>query len=129
MTGCYYHSIDAQGRLFIPAMLRSAFPKGIAYCWILENHRRVINITGDDNVLNMSDEERSELLCGIITLHFDEESLCLTDEMASLLGEDDVVMVGLSNRVERWPRSVWEKRLGEPATEEMLKMMRDLGMC
>lgn len=125
--GEYQHTIDSKGRLFIPARFREGLgerfvlTKGLDGClfayppqeWInLENKMRALPFTRSD-------------VRAFVRFFFAGASECEVDKQGRVLIpanlrkhaalEKDVVIIGVSSRVEIWALEQWEKYNQEAA--------------
>jgi len=123
LYGEYCHTLDEKNRLFIPAKLRKAFKKG----------EKLVLSRGLDGCLflfpkgewqNLEDKAKSLPITArdarAFTRHlFSGASLCILDiqgripfplhlkEYAGIT--KDVVIIGVSSRIEIWAKQKWEK--------------------
>ena len=139
MTGQYQHSIDAKGRLFIPAKLREEL--GDTF---------YVTIAGTDPCLAVYSEEGWEKLTEkfdslpyskakkAIRQLYSNAAKCEPDAQGRILLpqklrayaklEKDVTVIGVSNRAEIWSAAAWSAKMAEeldPAN--MAAMMEELG--
>ncbi len=139
MTGQYQHSIDAKGRLFIPAKLREEL-----------GPRFYVTIAGTDLCLAVYSEEGWKKLTekfdslpyskakkAIRTL-YSNAAKCEPDAQGRILLpqklrsyaklEKDVVVIGVSNRAEIWNADAWAALEAEELKPENLAAgMEELG--
>ena len=101
MTGTYEHSIDAKGRLFIPAKLREEL--GVTFYLAM----------GVDECLAIYPQETWN--------RFTEKfaSLPMSQSAAGL--EKDAVIIGVNDRAEIWSAETWNAREEEEMTPEKMK--------
>lgn len=140
LIGKHYHTIDAKGRVIIPAKFRDdlgtsfVVSKGIDNCLNLYSviewqmfEAELLSKKGEKArnlqrfLLSDSDEcERDEQGRALITKEL-RESAGITK---------DVVIVGMSNHAEIWDRAKWDEYKAGPKLthEELLQAMEELGM-
>ena len=138
MTGQYQHSIDAKGRLFIPAKLREELGETF-----------YVTIAGIDPCLSIYSEESWAVFtekfnsmpytkARVMRPIFSHAAKCEPDAQGRVLLprelrdyamlEKDVTVIGVSNRAEIWNADVWaEKMAQELDPVNMAAMMEELG--
>ena len=137
MTGQYAHTIDAKGRLFIPAKLREELG-GTFHVTIGQDH--CLSVYSDDSwntvmdklkTMNYSDVKR---LRPMFALAADCEPdaqgrILLPQKLRAYAGLDkDVVIIGVSNRAEIWNAERWAALEAEELNPENLAaVMEELG--
>jgi MraZ protein len=123
LYGEYYHTLDEKNRLFIPAKLRKVFKKGEKFvlsrgldsCLFLFPQDEWQNLETKAKSLPLTDRDARAF-----TRHlFSGASLCIIDtqgripfpphlkDYAGITKE--VVIIGVSNRIEIWAKQKWEK--------------------
>ena len=123
LYGEYYHALDEKNRLFIPAKLRKAFNKGeklvlsrgLDGCLFLFPRNEWQNLENKAKSLPITARDARAF-----TRHlFSGASLCTIDaqgripfpshlkDYAGVVKE--VVIIGVSNRIEIWAKQKWEK--------------------
>ena len=140
MTGQYQHSIDAKGRLFIPAKLREELGETF-----------YVTIDVADPCLTVYSEEGWERLTKkfedlpysksrqVQRLIYGNAMKCEPDAQGRILLpqnlrtraklEKDVMVVGVSRRVEIWNAETWsELEAQELASDNMASIMEELGI-
>lgn len=140
--GEHHHTIDAKGRLIIPSRFREdlgekfVLTKGLDTClfayplqeWsILEQKMRSLPMTRSD-------------ARAFVRFFFSGASECETDKQGRILIpanlreyaglKKEVVVIGVSSRVEIWARDRWEAYSAESASsvEEIAEKMEDLDL-
>lgn len=140
--GEHHHTIDAKGRLIIPSRFREGLgekfvlTKGLDTClfayplqeWsILEQKMRSLPMTRSD-------------ARAFVRFFFSGASECETDKQGRILIpanlreyaglKKEVVVIGVSSRVEIWARDRWEAYSAESASsvEEIAEKMEDLDL-
>ena len=137
MTGTYEHSIDAKGRLFIPAKLReelgSAFylAMGVDACLAIYPQSTWDRFTEKFASLPMSQSKAMRPL-------FANASKCELDSQGRIVVpqklrqyaalDKDVVIIGVNDRAEIWSAESWHAQEEEEMTpEKMAACMAELG--
>lgn len=142
LTGEYRHSIDEKGRLIIPAKYRDILgdnfvvTKGLDSCLFIypndewtsfENKLRGLPLT-NQNARHFS----RFFLAGAVSCDTDKQGRILVPqnlrEFAKL--EKEVVLVGVSSRVEIWSKENWETYINEESLDmdNIANNMADLGI-
>ena len=138
VTGQYQHSIDAKGRLFIPAKLREELGETF-----------YVTIAGIDPCLSVYSEASWAVFtekfnsmpytkARVMRPIFSHAAKCEPDAQGRILLpkelreyaklEKDVTVIGVSNRAEIWSAAAWSAKMAEeldPAN--MAAMMEELG--
>lgn len=140
MTGVYRHSIDAKGRLFIPAKLREELGETF-----------YVTIDVSDPCLTVYSEEAWEQMTKkfenlpysksriVQRLIYGNAMKCEPDAQGRILLpqnlrgyaklEKDVMVVGVSGRAEIWNAETWNKlETEELASENLAAIMEELGI-
>ncbi len=137
MTGTYEHSIDAKGRLFIPAKLReelgSAFylAMGVDACLAVYPQSTWDRFTEKFASLPMSQSKSMRAL-------FANAAKCELDAQGRIVIplklrkyaklEKDAVIIGVNDRAEIWSAETWKAQEEEEMTpEKMAACMAELG--
>ncbi|MDI6710566.1 MAG: division/cell wall cluster transcriptional repressor MraZ [Bacillota bacterium] len=119
--GEYQHTMDAKGRLFIPARLREGLgdtavaTKGLDRCLFLFSAEEWRNMEGKLRKLPLARADARAFarlfFSGAAELEIDKQGRILLPahlrEYAGL--EKDVVVLGVSSRVEIWDREEWTR--------------------
>lgn len=137
MTGEYSHSIDAKGRLFIPAKLRDELGPvfyvtlGMDECLSLYSLESWEIFTKKFEELPYSKSRRMRpLFANAARCELDGQGRILIPaklrEYAKL--KKDVIVIGVSNRAEIWNAETWREIEAEQLTPENLaEAMEELG--
>lgn len=137
VTGTFEHSIDAKGRLFIPARLREELgvtfylAMGVDACLAIYPQSTWDRFTEKFDSLPMSQS-------GAMRPFFANAAKCELDSQGRILVpqklrkyaglEKNVVILGVNNRAEIWAADVWKAREEEQMTpEKMAACMAALG--
>ena len=135
MTGTYEHSIDAKGRLFIPAKLREelgvAFhlAMGIDTCLAIYPQETWERFTEKFASLPMSQSKAMRPL-------FANASRCELDSQGRIVVpqklrkyaalDKDVVIIGVNDRAEIWAAETWKAQEEEEMTPEKMSACMEL---
>ena len=130
MTGTYEHSIDAKGRLFIPAKLREELgvtfylAMGVDECLAIYPQETWNRFTEKFASLPMSQSAAMRPL-------FANASKCELDSQGRIVIpqklrkyaclEKDAVIIGVNDRAEIWSAETWNAREEEEMTPEKMK--------
>ena len=130
MTGTYEHSIDAKGRLFIPAKLREELgvtfylAMGVDECLAIYPQETWNRFTEKFASLPMSQSAAMRPL-------FATASKCELDSPGRFVSpqklrkyaglEKDAVIIGVNDRAEIWSAETWNAREEEEMTPEKMK--------
>ena len=130
MTGTYEHSIDAKGRLFIPAKLREELgvtfylAMGVDECLAIYPQETWNRFTEKFASLPMSQSKAMRPL-------FANAAKCEPDSQGRIVVpqslrkfamlEKDAVIIGVHNRAEIWSAETWNAREEEEMTPEKMK--------
>ena len=129
MTGTYEHSIDAKGRLFIPAKLReelgSAFylAMGVDACLAVYPQATWDRFTEKFASLPMSQSK------GMRRLFASQGRIVIPQKLRKYAGlEKETVIIGVHDRAEIWSAEAWNAQEEEEMTPEMMAAcMAELG--
>lgn len=136
-TGTYEHSLDAKGRLFIPAQLRKELGEtlyltmGVDACLAIYPQESWDIFTEKFASLPMS---QSKLMRPL----FANAAKCEPDAQGRIVVpqklrayaalDKDAVIIGVHNRAEIWSRDKWQAQEDEEMTpEKMTEIMANLG--
>ncbi len=138
--GEYSHSIDAKGRLIIPAKYREQLgkefvvTKGLDGClfvyplteWhsIEEKFREVPLTTKDARKFSRF------FFAGAASVELDSQGRVLLPQVLRSFAEieKDVVLVGVLNRIEIWDKTKWEDSSSYDDMDEIAEHMAELGL-
>ena len=140
--GEYLHTIDAKGRIILPVKFRDelgdnfVITKGLDNCLFIYDQAEWEILSSKLKQLPLAKPEARAFVrfffAGAMQLECDKQGRFLVPgnlrEYAVL--EKDVVLIGVSNRVEVWSKSTWEKYNEEisPAVAEIAETLVDLGI-
>ncbi|MBI4175109.1 division/cell wall cluster transcriptional repressor MraZ [Candidatus Berkelbacteria bacterium] len=131
-VGEYAHSMDAKGRLSIPAKMRrdldegAVVTRGIDNCLFVYPKNEWLKLAEKIAALPLADPRARSfsrlMLAGAMEVEFDKLGRILLPgylrDYAKLAGE--VVVAGVFNRVEVWEKSAWETYKSQHSVEEDL---------
>ena len=136
-TGTYEHSLDAKGRLFIPAQLRKELGEtlyltmGVDACLALYPQESWDVFTEKFNSLPMSQSKLMRpLFANAAKCEPDAQGrIVVPQKLRAYAGLDkDAVIIGVHNRAEIWSRDKWQAQEDEEMTpEKMTEIMANLG--
>lgn len=139
--GEYNHTIDAKGRLIVPAKFREALgdefvvTKGLDGCLFVYSNSEWNAFEEKLRTLPLTNKNARQFtrffLAGAATCEVDKQGRILLPqvlrEFAKL--EKDVVLVGVASRIEIWSKEVWEESVNTYDTDmdEVAENMENLG--
>ena len=130
MTGTYEHSIDAKGRLFIPAKLREELgvtfylAMGVDECLAIYPQETWNRFTEKFASLPMSQSAAMRpLFANASKCELDSQGrIVIPQKLRKYAGlEKDAVIIGVHDRAERWSAETWNAREEEEMTPEKMK--------
>ncbi|MBZ4656306.1 MAG: division/cell wall cluster transcriptional repressor MraZ [Thermoanaerobacter sp.] len=121
LMGQYEHTIDAKGRVIIPAKFREelgdrfVLTKGLDNCLFVYSLEEWKNIEAKLKTLPLTKKDARAFtrffLAGAVECEIDKQGRILIPanlrEHAKI--EKDVIFIGVSTRVEIWSKEVWEE--------------------
>ena len=142
LMGEYAHTIDAKGRVILPADFRSelgesfVITKGLDSCLFVYEQAEWDALSEKLRQLPLAKPEARAFVrfffSGARTLECDKQGRFLVPgTLRSYAGlKKDVVLIGVSNRVELWDKAAWEKYNDEvnPMVTEIAAQLTDLGI-
>lgn len=122
--GEFYHTIDVKNRLFIPAKFREGLgesfkvypaPEGCLFCYTEEKWNAVSAQIMQHSSKSMDRTRQRQLARGVGTGAPDKQGrITLTAYQADWAGlKKDVVVYGVTDRVEIWDAEKFNKEMGE----------------
>ena len=140
LIGEYEHTIDAKGRLSMPAKLRrdmgEAFivTKGLDGCLFAFSQNEWMNFESKLKSLPLSDKNARNFvrffLAGATECEIDKQGRFLIPsnlrETAKL--EKEAVIIGVGTRLEIWNKDVWSSKDEEISADEIAENMTLLGI-
>lgn len=137
MTGTYEHSIDAKGRLFIPAKLREELgvsfylAMGVDACLAIYPQETWNRFTEKFASLPMSvSKNMRTLFANAAKCELDSQGRIVVPQKLRKYADldKDVVIIGVSDRAEIWAAETWKAQEEEEMTpEKMSACMEALG--
>ena len=130
MTGTYEHSIDAKGRLFIPAKLREelgvtfCLAMGVDECLAIYPQETWNRFTEKFASLPMSQSAAMRpLFANASKCELDSQGrIVIPQKLRKYAGlEKDAVIIGVNDRAEIWSAETWNAREEEEMTPEKMK--------
>lgn len=130
MTGTYEHSIDAKGRLFIPAKLREELgvtfylAMGVDECLAIYPQETWNRFTEKFASLPMSQSAAMRpLFANASKCELDSQGrIVIPQKLRKYAGlEKDAVIIGINDRAEIWSAETWNAREEEEMTPEKMK--------
>ena len=130
MTGTYEHSIDAKGRLFIPAKLREELgvtfylAMGVDECLAIYPQETWNRFTEKFASLPMSQSAAMRpLFANTSKCELDSQGrIVIPQKLRKYAGlEKDAVIIGVNDRAEIWSAETWNAREEEEMTPEKMK--------
>jgi MraZ protein len=130
--GRYEHSLDAKGRVILPARFRgqlgtqayvSQYQDRCLAMWTAEEFERQMDEQEEKQVLGRSERNVARILSsGAVDVEVDRQGRvaipAFLRDFAGLQTESSILIIGAINRVELWNPAEWERRV-KPA-EAML---------
>ena len=130
MTGTYEHSIDAKGRLLIPAKLREELgvtfylAMGVDECLAIYPQETWNRFTEKFASLPMSQSAAMRpLFANASKCELDSQGrIVIPQKLRKYAGlEKDAVIIGVNDRAEIWSAETWNAREEEEMTPEKMK--------
>ena len=140
--GEYQHSLDEKGRIIVPAKFRDPLggqcvvTRGLDQCLFLYPQSEWANVEEKLRKLPLTQADARAFVrfffSGATDLELDKQGRIMIPpslrEYAGLV--KDVVVIGVSTRVELWAKEIWEKYVSEAASsfEAIAEKIVDLGI-
>ena len=140
LIGEYEHSLDAKGRMIMPAKLRQDMgekfivTKGLDGCLFAFSSEEWMNFETKLKALPLSDKNARNFvrffLSGATECEIDKQGRFLIPsnlrEFAEL--EKDLVIVGMNSRIEIWAKNKWKNVDEQISADEIAEKMEMLGI-
>ena len=142
--GEYTHSIDAKGRIILPADFRQelgvsfVITKGLDKCLFLYGQQAWEDLAAKLRALPLVKPEARALVrfffAGARTLECDKQGRFLIPanlrNHAEIVLKEDVILTGVDNRIEVWSKDNWNTYSGEvePEVTAIAASLADLGI-
>ena len=140
LIGEYEHTLDAKGRLIMPAKLREDMgdkfivTKGLDGCLFAFSQSEWMNFETKLKALPLSDKNARNFvrffLSGATECEIDKQGRFLipTNLRISANLEKDAIIIGVGTRIEIWNKETWEKCDEEISADEIAENMANLGI-
>ena len=140
LIGEYEHTIDAKGRISMPAKLRKdmgetfVLTKGLDGCLFAFSQNEWMNFETKLKALPLSDKNARNFvrffLAGATECEIDKQGRFLIPanlrDSATL--EKDAVIIGVGTRLEIWNKEIWGQKDEEISADEIAENMTMLGI-
>ena len=140
LIGEYEHSLDAKGRMIMPAKLRQdigekfIITKGLDGCLFVFSQNEWLNFEAKLKALPLTDKNARNFvrffLSGATECEIDKQGRFLIP--SNLRGaaklEKDAVIVGVGTRLEIWDKEIWQKCDENISADEIAENMTMLGI-
>lgn len=138
--GEYEHSIDSKGRLIVPAKFREelgnefVITKGLDGCLFVYSQDEWHNIEEKIHQTPMTTKDARKFMrfffAGAATCELDKQGrVLIPPTLRRYAGLDkDVVLAGVSTRIEIWDKSKWDDNNSYDDMDEVAEHMADLGI-
>ena len=138
--GEYSHSLDAKGRLIMPAQLRQdigdkfILTKGLDGCLFAFSQEEWLNFEEKLKSLPLSDKNARNFvrffLSGATECEIDKQGrFLIPNNLRTAANLDkDAVIIGVGTRLEIWNKETWEKCDEEISADEIAENMANLGI-
>lgn len=140
LMGEYEHTLDAKGRLIMPAKLRQdigekfVITKGLDGCLFAFSQEEWLNFETKLKALPLSDKNARNFvrffLAGATECEIDKQGRFLipTNLRVAASLEKEAVIIGVGTRLEIWDKSIWKSKDEEISAEEIAKNLTMLGI-
>ena len=140
LIGEYEHSLDAKGRLIMPAKLRQDMgdkfivTKGLDGCLFAFSQEEWLNFETKLKALPLSDRNARNFvrffLSGATECELDKQGrFLIPNNLRNSAGlEKEVIIIGVGTRLEIWNKDTWEKCDEDISADEIAENMANLGI-
>ena len=140
LMGEYEHTLDAKGRISMPAKLRTdmgetfILTKGLDGCLFAFSQEEWLNFETKLKALPLSDKNARNFvrffLAGATECEIDKQGRFLipTNLRVAASLEKEAVRIGVGTRLEIWDKSIWKSKDEEISAEEIAKNLTMLGI-
>ena len=140
LIGEYEHSLDAKGRLIMPAKLRQDMgekfivTKGLDGCLFSFSQEEWLNFETKLKALPLSDKNARNFvrffLSGATECELDKQGrFLIPNNLRNSAGlEKEVIIIGVGTRLEIWNKDTWEKCDEDISADEIAENMANLGI-
>lgn len=140
LIGEYEHSLDAKGRLIMPAKLRQdmgdrfILTKGLDGCLFAFSQNEWLNFETKLKGLPLSDKNARNFvrffLSGATECEIDKQGRFLipSNLRTSINLEKEAIIIGVGTRLEIWNKDIWQKCDNNISADEIAENMAILGI-
>jgi len=138
LTGRYYHSIDAKGRLFVPARIRDELTNvfhlapGSGTCLTIYSERAWNRLVERYEALPYAKGKGLRtFFANTATCELDAQGrIVISKDLMQYAGlKKDTVIIGVEDRAEIWDKELWAQEEGATLTPEKVEaLMGDIGL-
>ncbi len=140
LMGEYEHSLDAKGRLIMPAKLRQdigekfILTKGLDGCLFAFSQTEWLNFEEKLKTLPLSDKNARSFvrffLAGATECEIDKQGRFLIPSNLRVVAklEKEAIIIGVGTRLEIWNKEIWEQCDENISAEEIAENMANLGI-
>ena len=140
LIGEYEHTLDAKGRISMPARLRRDMgemfivTKGLDGCLFVFSQTEWLNFEEKLKSLPLSDKNARNFvrffLAGATECELDKQGRFLIPGNLRLAAklEKDAVIIGVGTRLEIWDKTIWNNKDSEISADEIAENMTMLGI-
>ena len=140
LIGEYEHSLDAKGRLIMPAKLRTdmgekfIITKGLDGCLFVFSQNEWSNFESKLKELPLTNKNARDFvrffLSGATECEIDKQGRFLLVNTLREYAEitKEVIIIGVGTRLEIWNKSIWQSKDEEISAEEIAENMTMLGI-
>lgn len=140
LMGEYEHTIDAKGRISMPAKLKKdmgdtfVITKGLDGCLFVFSQEEWFNFENKLKALPLSDKNARNFvrffLAGATECELDKQGRFLIPSNLRIAAclEKDAVIIGVGTRLEIWNNTSWKAKDEEISAEEIAENMTMLGI-
>lgn len=141
LSGQFQHNMDKKGRVFIPAKLREELGTKIVLCKSLDmnnclciytvaEYQRIMQKINDNKLVVRNKLLR--YLSSSAELEYDAQGrvnvpLALR-EFADLSDAEPVMIVGTSDKVEIWNKTLWDKETSDDLVEDLRSLIDEVDL-
>ena len=141
LSGQFQHNMDKKGRVFIPAKLREELGAKIVLCKSLDmnnclciytvaEYQRIMQKINDNKLVVRNKLLR--YLSSSAELEYDAQGrvnvpLALR-EFADLSDAEPVMIVGTSDKVEIWNKTLWDKETSDELVEDLRSLIDEVDL-
>ena len=140
LIGEFEHSLDAKGRLIMPAKLRQDMgekfivTKGLDGCLFAFSQNEWLNFESKLKSLPLSDKNARNFvrffLSGATECEIDKQGRFLLPNNLTIAAnlEKEAIIIGVGTRLEIWDKATWEKCDENISADEIAENMANLGI-